>query len=150
MPALLLVVGFEHRHARRRHDEQIPALDPADWRVPLANGHRRFEAPNEFDAPLRHLDVFGTGEQHARTTRCAQRRGELVRRIRLDDANISTVRARFHEIGGAATHNAATDDDDVVAMMQRVLGWQGPRTTGKHAGIRLDAGVFGYSCTLYS
>jgi len=119
--ALDPVVGFEQVHAFRPDDEQIPALDPVDRRVAVADCHLDRKTLDEISTEQRHRDVLGTGEQDAHATRRAQRRGELVGRVGLDDAHRRGRRERLQEIRSARSDDAAAQDRGVVVLLHEGL-----------------------------
>ncbi len=113
MIALPAHVALELRGVLGRHDEQVAAFHPVHRRGSAVGRHRLLESLDEAQAEERHLDVFGAGELHAAAAGRAQRRGELVGGIGLDDADRQRWRFREQEVGGGAADDATADDRNV-------------------------------------
>jgi hypothetical protein len=61
------MIGFEHRHAGRRGEEEIAALDEVDVRLVAVDREQPADVADEVGAVEREVDVLRRGELLADT-----------------------------------------------------------------------------------
>src|SRR6266702_1893716 len=129
--ALDFDVSLKQRDPFRGHQEQVSALHPVHRRGTAASRHRFLEIPDEINAVERHGNVLWRGELHPAATGRAQRRRELVSRVRFDYRDAHRWRLQEEVIGDAGPENAASYDDNVEFLRLQIRHGYLPRIDPK-------------------
>jgi hypothetical protein len=96
------------------HQKEVAFGMVANCRFSAFHRHIFFEPLQGLKGILRNLDVFLELELNADVTSGQASRGLLIGRIPFDDSDIEFVITDHKMISGAATHDAAPNDDHIV------------------------------------